>query len=96
MHPATPLEPDGHAGEVLVNPYFGQHRLDWTAVEEDAGVEFNVPISEWFAVFKNTGFVVEDFWEVQAPEGASDTPFFTPAEWSRRYPSEQAWRVRKK
>ena len=95
VHPTTPFEQDGMAGDRLVNPYFDQHRLDWTAVEDDAGVEFNLPISEWFSLFNRTGFVVEDFHEIRAPDDAGGTRFFVPAGWARSYPSEQAWVLRK-
>ena len=39
--------------------------------------------------------VVENFYEVRAPDSAEGVQFETPAEWAERYPTEQAWRLRK-
>lgn len=85
---------DDKTSQTMQRDYFGLHRVEWT-VPEDPSVEFNLPIGEWFALFKRTGFVVEDFHEVQAPADATGEQFETPAEWAKRYPSEQAWRLRK-
>jgi SAM-dependent methyltransferase len=81
----------------LVGDYFGLHRQDWSQVEIDqSGVEFGLPVSGWFALFTDTGFEVVDFIEIQAPPGAEGEQFGVPAEWARRFPSEQVWRVRKR
>jgi len=74
--------------------YFGLHRVEWTR-PEDPSIEFNLPISEWFALFRQTGFVIEDFYEVQAPADAMGEQFGISADWAQRYPLEQAWRLRK-
>ena len=80
--------------QTMQHDYFGLHRVDWTE-PEDPSVEFNLPISEWFALFKATGFVIEEFLELQAPADAVGDQFGIPAHWARRYPSEQAWCLRK-
>ena len=85
---------DGKTSEKLLQDYFGLHRVEWET-PDDPSVEFNLPISEWFALFKRTGFVVEEFFEIQAPPEATGEQFETPAEWAKRYPSEQAWCLRK-
>lgn len=85
---------DSETSQTMQRDYFGLHRVEW-AVPKDPSVEFNLPISEWLALFRHTGFVVEDFHEIQAPEEATGEQFAIPAEWARRYPSEQAWRLRK-
>jgi SAM-dependent methyltransferase len=90
-----PRTVDGVTGEVALRPYFGQHRIEWTDVDDDPSVEFNLPVSEWFRLFVDSGFVVEHFWEIQAPDDAKGTRFFATADWARRFPSEQAWRLRK-
>jgi SAM-dependent methyltransferase len=84
----------------LERDYFTIHRLDWrTAVDEPGGIEFNLPLSGWFRLFRQTGFDVREFIEIQAPEPTPETaaemPFFATAEWAHRFPSEQAWVLRK-
>ena len=82
--------------ERLERPYFGMHRIDWTGVELDpGGIEFALPVSDWFALFHRVGFVVEDYLEPRPPEGAADMAFYVSADWARRYPSEQVWKLRK-
>ena len=84
----------------LERDYFTIHRLDWrAAVDEPGGIEFNLPLSGWFRLFHETGFDVLEFFEIQAPEPspeeAAEISFFVTAEWAHRYPSEQAWVLRK-
>jgi SAM-dependent methyltransferase len=79
----------------LERSYFGLHRLDWRqAVDEPGGIEFSLPIGEWFRLFRQTGFVVEDFAELQAPPTATGTAFGITAEWARSFPSEMVWKAR--
>jgi len=85
----------------LHRPWFGMHELDWTAVAVDpGGIEFNLPTSGWLALFRDTGFEVEDHREVQAPDGDPDDDdenrFFASRNWARRWPSEQVWWLRKR
>jgi SAM-dependent methyltransferase len=81
----------------LHRAYFGLHKLDWTEVEIDpGGVEFNLPISEWLRLFRETGFDVLDFQELRAPESAGGLSFAVPADWAKRWPSEQVWKLRKR
>ena len=89
--------PSGGAAEpVLHRDYFDLHRLDWTGVEIDpGGIEFNLPISGWFRLFRETGFDVLDYRELRAPADATDR-FAIPAAWARRWPSEQIWKLRKR
>jgi ubiquinone/menaquinone biosynthesis C-methylase UbiE len=79
----------------LHRPYFGLHSTDWRKVEIDpGGVEFNLTISEWLRLFRNTGFEVLDYHELQAPEGAPDR-FAIPGSWAQHWPSEQVWKLRR-
>jgi SAM-dependent methyltransferase len=80
----------------LERPYFGMHRFDWTdAVDEPGGIEFNLPVSEWFALFTRTGFDVVDYRELRAP--SPDVPDTSvPAAWAYDFPSEQVWVARKR
>lgn len=83
---------DENIGTTLERSYFGLGELDWTdAVEDPGGIEFNLPIGEWMHRFRSIGFDVEDYREVQAPASARDARFWIPAEWSKKYPSEQVW-----
>ncbi len=90
----TPLS--GAACEpVLHRSYFELHRLDWTEAEVDpGGIEFNLPISGWLRLFRETGFEVLDYLELQAPEGSQDRSYVT-AEWAARWPAEQVWKLRR-
>lgn len=78
--------------ERLVNDYFGIRRLELP----DSPVEFNLSIGDWIRLYRANGFVIEDLIEVQPPEGARST-FRTDEETalSRRWPTEQIWKVRK-
>jgi SAM-dependent methyltransferase len=100
---STPLAsictpPSGAACEPqLHRDYFGLHRLDWRHVAVDpGGIEFNLPISAWLRLFRETGFEVIDYVELRAPASASGTAFAMPAAWAKRWPSEHVWKLRKR
>jgi hypothetical protein len=87
--------------ERLERDYFTLHRLDWrNAVNEPGGIEFNLPLSAWFRLFRDTGFDVVNFIEIQAPastpEEANKVRFFVTNEWAHRYPAEQVWVLHKR
>lgn len=85
------------AGRTLERPYFGLDRLDWTgALEDPGGIEFNMDISSWMRLFRDVGFDVTDFHEIQAPVSAEGTEFGVPAEWAKEFPAEQAWELVKR
>lgn len=90
--------PNGDAVEpVFHRPYRGMNSVDWTdALVEPGGVEFNRTIGDWFALFRRTGFDVEDYREVYAPDDATGVTFAVPADWGRQYPAEQVWKLRKR
>jgi SAM-dependent methyltransferase len=93
----TPPDGSGPCTERLERDYFGLDRVDWRdAVEDPGGIEFGLPVSSWFRLFRETGFVVEDFLELRAPEASSEVKFFVSADWAHRFPSEQVWKVRKR
>jgi SAM-dependent methyltransferase len=93
----TPLDGSSPCTERLERSYFSLHRLDWRdAVDDPGGIEFNLPISRWFRLFRETGFEVVDFIEIQAPEPGSEVNFFVTADWAHRFPSEQVWKLRKR
>lgn len=81
----------------LERGYFDLGRLDWRdAITDPGGIEFNLPLSSWLRLFADVGFDVIDYVEVQAPESATGTNGMVTADWARRFPSEQAWRLRKR
>ena len=76
----------------LHRPWFDMLELDWSAVPVDpGGIEFNLGVAGWMALFREVGFAVEDYREVQAPEGPAEVRFFASREWARSWPSEHAW-----
>jgi SAM-dependent methyltransferase len=80
----------------LHRPYFGMHRIDWRQAEVDpGGIEFNLPLSDWLRLFRETGFELEDYIELQAPKGRKDK-HNTPAAWAERWPNEHAFKLRKR
>jgi ubiquinone/menaquinone biosynthesis C-methylase UbiE len=88
---------DAPVGERLERPYFGMRSIDWTeAVVDPGGIEFNMPISEWLRLFRDVGFEVLDYIELQAPETAEGEIFETPADWAKRWPAEQIWKLRRR
>jgi SAM-dependent methyltransferase len=93
----SPLDGSIPCTERLERDYFSIHRLDWRdAVDEPGGIEFNLPLSGWFRLFRETGFDVVDFLEIQAPAPGSEVNFFVTADWAQRFPSEQAWKLRRR
>lgn len=87
----TPLN-GANVDRRLHRPIFELDVLDWREVEIDpGGVEFSLPVSGWFALFREIGFRVDDFREPRAPEGEDDTPFTVSRSWARDHPSEQVF-----
>ncbi len=75
----------------LLNDYFGMRRLEW----EDE-VDFQLPYGEWIRLFRRSGLIVEDLIETRPPDGV-ETSYVDAEEaaWSRRWPREAIWRLRK-
>lgn len=88
----TPSTAEGRAGERLQRPLFGLHRLEWP---DDDSVEFHLPHGEMIALLRSSGFEVEALTEVQAPKGSSTRYPFVSLEWSRQWPCEEVWKVRR-
>ena len=87
------LEADDPATDRLVRPYFGMHRFEWP--DEDS-VEFHLGYGDWIRLLRASGFEVEDLVELRPPAGATTTYTFVTADWARRWPSEQAWKARRR
>jgi SAM-dependent methyltransferase len=86
-HEANRLEPR------LINDYFGMHHFR----TPDDSIEFQLPIGEWIRLFRRSGFSVEDLVEIR-PGPDAESEFWSEADraWSRRWPGEVIWRVRKR
>jgi SAM-dependent methyltransferase len=81
------------AGDRLLRPYFGMHRIDWG---QDDAVEFHLPHGELIALLRRSGFEIEELVEVRpAADAATRFPHAT-VEWARQWPYEEIWKVRKR
>jgi SAM-dependent methyltransferase len=89
---------DEPVGERLVRPQKGMHRFHWKDEESGDSTNFHISGSDLFALLLKTGFDVVDFREIYAAEDAVDHPYYkwTPVEWSKKWPSEEIWRGRKR
>ncbi len=89
---AVPDEEDVPAGDRLLRPMFGMHRMEWP---DDPSVEFHLPHGEWIRLLRASGFEVTDLIEVQPPPGSATRFPYATLEWARRWPSEEVWKARK-
>jgi SAM-dependent methyltransferase len=85
----------GKVTETLQRPQRGMYRFDWA--DDDPGVEFHLGAGDLIRLLRTSGFEILDLVELYAPEGAKDHAEYSyvPAEWARRWPSEEIWRARK-
>ena len=83
----------GQFGQELLKPWFGMHRFEWSPKE---AVEYHLSHGAMFKLLLDTGFSVENFIEIQAPEGATTRHEYISAEWARKWPSEEIWVARKR
>jgi SAM-dependent methyltransferase len=89
-------QPDeGLMSERLARPQKGLYRLEWDD-EDGAGVEFHPGFGEMFQILRTNGFELVDFRELFAPDDAVDHEYYVhlPAEWAKRWPGEEIWRLR--
>jgi SAM-dependent methyltransferase len=85
---------DGPAGRELLRPYFGMGRTVWD--EADGTVDYQLTYGEWIRLFRANGFVIEDLLEPRPPDDATSTyRDAATLEWSRRWPAESIWRLRR-
>lgn len=87
------LESDGPISPVLQRPYFGMHVSTWADCPGET--EFHLPHGDWIALLRDSGFTIERLLELQAPAGARSRFAWANPEWAHRWPSEEAWVVRK-
>jgi SAM-dependent methyltransferase len=86
----------GKVAESLQRPQRGINRLDWT--DDDPGVEFHLSAGDLIRLLRTSGFEILDLVELYAPQDAKDHAEYSyvPAQWARRWPSEEIWRARKR
>jgi len=78
--------------ERLHADYFGMHRFQ----DPDGEVEFQLGYGDWIRLFRSNGLEVRDLVELRAPEvGETTYVDFAPRSWSRRWPAEHVWVLRK-
>jgi ubiquinone/menaquinone biosynthesis C-methylase UbiE len=78
----------------LVRPYFGIHRVEWGG--NDSAVEFHPPYGVWIDLFRRNGLAVERLVETRPAPGQRSTYLSKrDAEWSRSWPLETIWKLRK-
>jgi SAM-dependent methyltransferase len=80
------------AGDRLLRPLFGMHRVEWPG--EDS-VEFHLPQGKMIALLRDTGFELTELIEVRPPAEPAKTDPHIPLDWARRWPCEEVWRARK-
>ena len=87
---------DSPITEQLVRPQRELYRVEW--IDDDPGVEFHPPIGDLHRLLRASGFELLDLIEPLAPEDAVDHGYYRnpSAAWSRKWPSEEIWKVRKR
>jgi SAM-dependent methyltransferase len=89
----VPAQDETPAGDRLLRPAFGMHRVEWPG---DPSVEFHLSHGDWLRLLRRSGFEVEDLVEIQAPEdGTTRYPYVT-LDWARRWPGEEIWKARRR
>ncbi len=80
------------AGDELLRPLFGMHRVEWPG--EDA-VEFHLPQGKMIDLLRDCGLAVEQLIEIRPPADATTRSTHVSLDWARRFPCEEVWRARK-
>jgi SAM-dependent methyltransferase len=84
-------EDSDNPGDRLLMDYFGMWSLPF-----DGYTDFMLPYGAWIRLFRAHGFAIEDLIELRpGPEATSSFRDDADREWSRRWPGEQIWKVRK-
>jgi SAM-dependent methyltransferase len=80
------------AGDELLRPLFGMHRIEWP---DDNAVEFHLPQGKMIELLRDCGLTVEQLIEIRPPADATTRYPHISLEWARRFPCEEVWRARK-
>jgi ubiquinone/menaquinone biosynthesis C-methylase UbiE len=89
----VPDEDGVPAGEHLLRPAFGMHRVEYP---NDPGVEFHLSHGDWIRLLRRCGFEVEDLIELRPPANATSEYKHVTLEWARKWPCEEVWKARKR
>lgn len=83
----------GASTELLVRDQRGLHRVEY----DENSVEFHLPAGPMIRLLRECGFEVLDLIEIWPPDEAQETRFdYITLDWSKRWPSEEIWRARKR
>jgi SAM-dependent methyltransferase len=88
-----PEREDEAATDRLVRSGFEMHRMQWPG---EAGVEFHLAHGDWIRLLRQSGFEIEDLAEIRPPANSTTRYPFVTLDWARRWPCEEAWKVRKR
>jgi SAM-dependent methyltransferase len=80
------------AGDELLRPLFGMHRIEWP---DDNAVEFHLPQGKMIELLRDCDLTVEELIEIRPPADATTRYPHISLEWARRFPCEEVWRARK-
>jgi SAM-dependent methyltransferase len=90
----SPADVDALPTDRLARDYFGMHRFEW---EGDPSIEFHLGYGDWIRLLRTNGFELEDLIEVRpATDATTSFDDMVTLEWSRRWPSEEIWKARKR
>jgi SAM-dependent methyltransferase len=81
------------AGDELLRPLFGMHRIEWP---DDNAVEFHLPQGKMIELLRDCDLTVEQLIEIRPPADATTRYPHISLEWARRFPCEEVWRARKR
>jgi len=87
----VPEEEGVAAGEALLRPLFGLHRMEWGDPES---VEFHLSHGERIRLLRANGFEILDLMELRPGAGATTRYDFVTPEWARQWTCEEVWRAR--
>lgn len=88
----TPEQDGVAATDRLLRPSFGMHSIEWPG---DHGVEFHLSHGTWIRLLCRSGFGIEDLLELRPGDRANSRYPHVTLDWARRWPCEEAWRVRR-
>ena len=89
----APDNEDLPAGQSLLRPQFGMHRMEWPDTD---GVEFHLPHGEMIRLLRSSGFEVVDLVEMRPHSDATSRFPYVTLDWARQWPSEEAWVARRR
>jgi SAM-dependent methyltransferase len=81
------------AGDELLRPLFGMHRIEWP---DDDAVEFHLPHGKMIDLLRSCDLTVEQLIEVRPPADATTRFPHIALDWARRFPCEEVWRARRR